>query len=270
MIDRLRALSPQGRLVAALLAAIAVVALALVGATAVGGDDGDAKVDAAAGEPGASDEDGDGGEASASSTSIEPTSSTVDASAVADGPTTTTAVVATTAARPGSTSSTSRPVTPTTQATVPTAAPPATSPPATQPPAACATANAGYAGTLSSLFASYRSQQGLPAMQRSSGLDAMAQQWAERMACDGQMKHRGGTDVRDRTLAACPTCVRWAENVAFNFNQPDPPQSAWSGWLGSAPHLDNIRKPYAGVYGFGAARGADGQWYFAQNFGWYS
>lgn len=249
MFERLRYLDARGRALLGLVAAIVVVGALLAGTLIAGGDDDPDQVDTAAPSTTAS---------STTSSSSSSTSSTTSTTSASNGSTTTVQgrSTTTTTRRSGGSVVTT---TPTTGVVTTTTARPA-----------CATPNSSYTGTLSSLFTQYRANQNLPAMQRSPGLDEMAQQWAEEMACDGEMKHRPAGEVQNRVLAACVTCVRSAENVAYNFNLPDPPTSAWNGWLGSPPHLENIRKPYTGVYGFGAAKGANGQWYYAQNFGWYS
>jgi uncharacterized protein YkwD len=105
-------------------------------------------------------------------------------------------------------------------------------------------------------------------MVRNSALDAMAQEWAQKLAdaADHGLPHRSPDDMKSRTKAACTgTCTGWAENVAYGSNA----DTIWTGWLNSPPHRGNIDAPYPGEYGFGAAVGSDGYIYAVQNFGQY-
>jgi uncharacterized protein YkwD len=103
-------------------------------------------------------------------------------------------------------------------------------------------------------------------MVRTAALDAMAQQWAEKLAADQKLSHRSADDLRSRVLGACEgPCNGWAENVAFGGDV----STIWSQWLNSQVHRDNIDAPYPGEYGFGVAVADDGSLYAVQNFGQY-
>jgi uncharacterized protein YkwD len=103
-------------------------------------------------------------------------------------------------------------------------------------------------------------------MVRTAALDAVAQEWAQKLADDRALSHRSAADLKSRVLAACQgPCNGWAENVAYGSDV----NTIWNGWLDSQVHRDNIRAPYPGEFGFGAAVGTDGYIYAVQNFGQY-
>jgi uncharacterized protein YkwD len=126
-------------------------------------------------------------------------------------------------------------------------------------------ADAGYASQLASSFTAYRSTAGLPAMDRSSALDAVALGWARTLACaGGGLSHN--PDLESLVLGACGSCNGWAENVAYDSG---PAGSMWSGWLGSTTHRDNIEDPHGGVFGIAVVRSPSGIYYGVQDFGRY-
>jgi uncharacterized protein YkwD len=102
-------------------------------------------------------------------------------------------------------------------------------------------------------------------MVRTGALDAVAQEWAQKLANDHALSHRSPSDLKSRVQGACSRCNGWAENVAFASTVDD----IWTNWLGSQVHRDNIDAPYPGEFGFGAVRGDDGYLYAVQNFGQY-
>ena len=108
-------------------------------------------------------------------------------------------------------------------------------------------------------------------MQRTSALDAVAQEWANKLAAEhnanGQfgIGHRTNADQQDRVLGACSKCNGWAENVAYATTV----DGLWDAWLGSATHLANIRDGHAGEFGIGVAASNDGYLFAVQNFGRY-
>jgi uncharacterized protein YkwD len=102
-------------------------------------------------------------------------------------------------------------------------------------------------------------------MRRTAALDAVAQEWAQKLAADHALSHRSSADLKARVLAACSGCTGWAENVAFSSS----PGALWAAWLGSDTHRQNIDDPHAGEFGIGTAVGDDGYLYAVQNFGRY-
>ena len=66
-------------------------------------------------------------------------------------------------------------------------------------------------------------------------------------------------------MVALICCPIWGENVAYNSTSAG---AAWTSWLVSAHHLDNIRTPRPGEYGVGAVT-ANGTTYFVHLFGWH-
>jgi uncharacterized protein YkwD len=108
-------------------------------------------------------------------------------------------------------------------------------------------------------------------MQRTSALDAMAQEWANRLADNyntshqAVLDHRSAADLRARVQAACSKCNGWAENLAWAPNV----NGLWQSWLDSSTHRANIENGHAGEFGFGVAQSNDGYLWAVQNFGRY-
>jgi len=165
---------------------------------------------------------------------------------------------------PGTTLGT-RPATrvPTTEAPVTTAAPP----PVTQPPRPPCPGGSSPADVIATRFCEYRVSEGLPHVTRSAALDKAAtdwaQTWASTDAVTGLLSISHNPNAGALVEAIC--CLIWGENVAFNSISTE---AAWTSWLNSAHHLDNIRTPRAGEYGVGAVT-ANGTTYFVHLFGWY-
>ena len=183
----------------------------------------------------------------AASSSTSTTKAKAKASATAGGGTTTTKGTRGTTA----TTATTRPTT-----TQPTAPPSGGGGP-------CA-GGGGAAGQMATLFCNHRAELGLPSMARNSALDAMAQEWAAKMAADGALSHRPSNQARTMVAARCD-CPGWAENVAFD----DSAQEAFSAWLASSSgHREHIEDPRDGEHGIGVASGGGYLW-FVQVFGYY-
>jgi uncharacterized protein YkwD len=122
----------------------------------------------------------------------------------------------------------------------------------------------GAAGQMATLFCNHRAKLGLPSMSRNSALDAMAQEWAAKMAAEGTLSHRPNSEARTMVAARCD-CPGWAENVAFD----DSAQEAFSAWLASSSgHREHIEDPRDGEHGIGVASGGGYLW-FVQVFGYY-
>jgi uncharacterized protein YkwD len=142
---------------------------------------------------------------------------------------------------------------------------PTTTTPPTQPPAGgpCATGG-GAGGQMAGLYCAHRANLGLPSTTRNAALDAMAQEWAQKMANDGELSHRPNAEARQMVADRCD-CPGWAENVAYD----ETVQEAWQAWLAStAGHRGHIEDPRDGEYGIGVAS-AGGYLWFVQVFGYY-
>lgn len=192
-------------------------------------------------------------------TTALPTTTVPEATTV---PPTTAAPVDTAATTP-----TTRRPTSTTRATTPATVAPAT-PVASSGP--CNTSSAGVSGQLAAKFCAYRAGLGLPTMHRTASMDAVAQEWANKLAADHDAQlsqftllHRG--NMQAKVLGACSTCTGWAENIGYAMAA----DGLWIGWLNSPPHRENIENGRAGEFGFGAAQSSDGYWWGVENFGRY-
>ena len=105
-----------------------------------------------------------------------------------------------------------------------------------------------------------RAAAGLPPLQWSPCLAAVATQNAQRMAAQGYISHANGP-IQD---LACHLGSRTGENIGFTGGGPN---DAWmnSWFMGDAPHRANILGPYhyVGTAWVMGARGA----YLAVEFG---
>ena len=240
----------QRRLLLALTALVGAVALA-VGVVALADDDpSQATVQ--------TDDQVTSSSTASSTTATSTTSSTSTSTTVKSSSTSTTKGKATTTTvrRSGGGPGTTKGTTATTQPTTTTTEPPSGG---DEP---CATGG-GSGGQMATLFCAHRDAKGLPSMVRNGQLDAMAQEWAAKMAADGALSHRPNAEARQMVAARCD-CPGWAENVAYDSTV----QKAWDEWLKSAPHRANIEDGRDGEYGIGVASGGGYLW-FVQVFGWY-
>ena len=105
-----------------------------------------------------------------------------------------------------------------------------------------------------------RAAAGLPPLQWSACLAAVATQNAQRMAAQGYISHAGGR-IQD---LACHLGTSTGENIGFTGGAPN---DAWmnSWFMGDAPHRANILGPYHYV-GTAWVMGANGA-YLAVEFG---
>lgn len=250
----IRSLTPRQRLLSVLAAVI--VSIGAVTAAAVTGGDGTTSLDTSGSSTTL--------RSTTSTTSSSTTSSSSSSTSSSSSSTTTSSVTPggstiTTVRGGGSSATTKAPGT-----TSPT------SPPPTAAPASCNTSSSGAPGQLAAKFCAYRAANDLATMQRTAGLDAVAQEWANRLAADHNanpsefnLPHR--PDQQSRILAACSSCTGWAENAAYATSV----DGIWSAWLGSSTHLANIRNARAGEFGIGVATSNDGYLFAVQNFGRY-
>jgi uncharacterized protein YkwD len=99
--------------------------------------------------------------------------------------------------------------------------------------------------TLSETLNSFRRAHGLPALQRSGALQAMAHHHARSMAARGTMDHSGFYTERGRAGAR-------AENVAAGCASEN---CAIALWVGSAGHRQNMLLADVRKYGLASSRG---------------
>ena len=113
----------------------------------------------------------------------------------------------------------------------------------------------------------YRRSRGLAPLAMDHTMNTLAREHSRWMASRGKLTHRG-SDRRFRKLQSEPTHLKsFAENVAFNWNHPNPGEVAVDGWIKSPGHHRNILRRDDQVTGVGVARAKDGSWYFTQLFG---
>lgn len=105
-----------------------------------------------------------------------------------------------------------------------------------------------------------RAANGLSPLRLNHALNDVAQDWAEKQAASGVMKHRVG-------LASLYPAgwSRAAENVAMGYQ----PGSVLDAWAASTGHRANLLSSNTDT-GIGAARDARGRWFYTQNFGRYA
>ncbi len=258
MLEWLRGLDEGQRRFAAALASLTVAVALVTGVVVLGSDDD--------GEAAVQTEDVDSSTSRASSTTATSSSTSTTVESTSTSSASGAGAVTTTTARAASGgSATTRPP----AVTTPKTAPPTTAPPATNPPPRSGPCNNGAgpaaASEMANLFCAHRAGRGLPAMVRTGQLDAMAQEWAAKMANETALSHRDDSEAFAMVLDRCDHCTGWGENVAFSSSV----QGSWDDWIASAQHRNNIQDPRDGEYGMGAALGSDGYLYFVHVFGYY-
>ncbi len=112
----------------------------------------------------------------------------------------------------------------------------------------------------------YRVSIGLPALEYSEALAAIARQHSRDMATGRSSFSHAGAPVRMRAAQDIIRLKTFAENIAFN-NAPAyrVPRRALSGWLGSQSHRKTIEGEFD-LTGVGSARGEGGFIYLTQLF----
>ncbi len=112
----------------------------------------------------------------------------------------------------------------------------------------------------------YRVSIGLPALEYSEALAAIARQHSQAMATGRSSFGHAGASVRMRAAQDITRLKTFAENIAFN-NAPAhrAPRRALSGWLGSENHRKTIEGAFD-LTGVGSARGEGGFIYLTQLF----
>jgi uncharacterized protein YkwD len=104
-----------------------------------------------------------------------------------------------------------------------------------------------------------RRSAGVPALDVSSCLEALAQRHAERLANAGRLYHEDlGSVLRTCGLSTA------GENVAMNYSGPS---DMVDQWLRSPGHRANLLSRRFSLIGIGVAQARDGAWYGVQVFG---
>jgi uncharacterized protein YkwD len=110
----------------------------------------------------------------------------------------------------------------------------------------------------------YRAGQGLRALVRHPGLDALAREHAADMRRSGRMSHagfakRGWVAERDLGLPRVAENVMWGKGA----HEAGLPDRIVQGWIGSRGHRRNLlaKHEYIGV---GVVRGGDGSFWATQ------
>jgi uncharacterized protein YkwD len=101
-------------------------------------------------------------------------------------------------------------------------------------------------------------------------LGASAQGHAANMAAQDRAEHNlDGKAPADRMGAELYSPASWmSENIYWGQGAGhDSPDAAIQWWMGSAGHRANILDPRLKNIGVGVRPGANGKWYFCQNFG---
>ncbi|SFI63513.1 CAP domain-containing protein [Albimonas pacifica] len=127
--------------------------------------------------------------------------------------------------------------------------------------AACprdAEARAAFRETFSTLLSDWRAARGLAPLRVDPGAQAAAQAWAERLAAQGRLAHRGpdGAGVGERLSAAGVGWRTAAENLAAG---PIADAAALLAlWEESPGHRANLASAEVSRAGLGLACGGDG------------
>ena len=115
------------------------------------------------------------------------------------------------------------------------------------------------------LINSYRVSNGRSAMSYSSTIADIARVHSQNMANGSVAFGHDGFDARVNQIKNYMTITAWAENVAYN-SDADPPYRAYIQWINSSGHNANILNATYNNTGIGAAKRADGAWFFTQIF----
>ena len=87
-----------------------------------------------------------------------------------------------------------------------------------------------------------RKKKGLPALKHNPALTKIARNYSRRMRQEDFFAHNDpkGKSVADRVRAANISFRMIGENLAMNYNAPDPIKVAVKGWMDSKGHRENI------------------------------
>lgn len=103
-------------------------------------------------------------------------------------------------------------------------------------------------------------------------LTEVARAHSEDMVAHDYFSHTepDGDTLTDRLADAHVSYVLAGENIAWNWNYPDPAQTAVDGWMDSLGHRENILREQFTHAGMGVAKAADDSYYFTQVFADYA
>lgn len=110
----------------------------------------------------------------------------------------------------------------------------------------------------------YRQSYGIPPLRLSRELSAIAKTHSQNMAREQNLSHNNWSN-RSRQIINLGADGA-AENVASNWNNPDPVATAMSGWKNSRGHDLNMKNRNYNATGVGAVKAQDGTYYFTQIF----
>lgn len=113
------------------------------------------------------------------------------------------------------------------------------------------------AGAIASMTNAERSARGIPTLSADSHLRGYAQNWAETMASDGNLRHSNVSSVNDGRYTVV------GENVGYG---PDA-ETIHNAFMASSSHRSNILDRDYDVLGVGSATDASGRLWVAVVFG---
>jgi uncharacterized protein YkwD len=111
----------------------------------------------------------------------------------------------------------------------------------------------------------YRASKGLRPLTLDSRISAQSLAHSQAMASKKVPFSHQGFQARVDAIKRSIPYQGAAENVAFNFNMPNPADQAVQGWLKSKGHRQNIEGDY-NLTGIGVSRNAKGEYYYTQIF----
>jgi len=111
----------------------------------------------------------------------------------------------------------------------------------------------------------YRQSRNLPPLKLNNSITEQARIHSENMAQGKTAFSHNGFEQRVEAISLAISYRSAAENVAYNQGYADPVKSAVDGWLKSPGHYKNIIGDF-NLAGMGAAKNAQGEYYFTQIF----
>ncbi|HOG64243.1 MAG TPA: CAP domain-containing protein [Spirochaetota bacterium] len=114
------------------------------------------------------------------------------------------------------------------------------------------------------LINQYRRSIGLPSLIWNEAIARQCRNHSQYMANRGSLSHDNFSQ-RLNNLRSSMQVMAGAENVAMNYNMPDPALVAKNGWIRSPGHHKNIKGNYTHS-GMGVVRTSDGKYYLTQVF----
>lgn len=114
------------------------------------------------------------------------------------------------------------------------------------------------------LISDYRESIGLGALELDACVSEIARVHSEDMASGAvPFSHDGFEDRAAEVMALLDGVSAVGENVAWmTTGYPDPARTAYEGWLGSPPHLENIETAAFNLSGMAVAENDAGDLYF--------